>query len=243
MSDTVLAVRMKHRVGALSLDVAFETTGPWTVLFGPSGSGKSTVIRAIAGFVGPDEGQITIGEETVFDSSTERSLPAHLRPVRSAAQTARLFPHMRVLENILYGYGAPGTAKAREIAKQAIAIFRLQGLGDRMPRDLSGGEAQRVSVCRALVSASAFEGAKRPLLLLDEPLTGLDAAVRDEIIVELVRWTEQRKIPVLSVTHSIGEAFQLNADVLKIDSGRVVEHGPARTVLAKERDRLLTQIS
>jgi molybdate transport system ATP-binding protein len=240
----VLAVRLKHRMGALSLDVTFETTKPWTVLFGPSGSGKTTVLRAIAGFVHPNEGLIKIGGEVVFESSTRASVPAYLRPVRSAAQVARLFPHKTVLENILYGYGrASSTKKALDIAQEAMAAFRLHGLGDRLPRDLSGGEAQRVSVSRALVSASAFDGLRPPLLLLDEPLTGLDRAMRDEIIVELVRWTGQWKIPVLSVTHNIGETFQFGADVVKIDNGKVVEHGPARTVLAKERDRLLTQLS
>jgi molybdate transport system ATP-binding protein len=244
LSDTVLAVRLKHHVGALSLDVSFEMTKPWTILFGPSGSGKTTVLRAIAGFTAPDEGLIKIGEKVVFESSTGRSVPAYLRPVRSAAQSARLFPHKTVLENILYGTGnASGIRNAHEIVAEAMSAFRLRGLGDRLPRDLSGGEAQRVSVSRALVSASVFDGPSPPLLLLDEPLTGLDVAMRDELIVELVHWTEQWKIPVLSVTHSIGETFQFGADVVKIDDGRVVEHGPARTVLAKERDRLLAQLS
>lgn len=244
MSDTALSVRLKHRVGALTLDVAFETTRPWTVLFGPSGSGKTTVLRAVAGFITPDEGRIVIDGETVFDSSASQSMPTHLRPMRSAAQAARLFPHKTVLENILYGCPrSSGARDAREIADQAMAAFQLLRLGDRMPRDLSGGEAQRVSVCRALVSASAFDGVTRPLLLLDEPLTGLDLAMRDEIIAELARWTEQWKIPVLSVTHSIGETFQLGANVLKIEGGRIVDQGQARTVLARERDRLLAQIT
>jgi len=92
-SDSLLSLKIVHRVGVLTLNVAFELTQPWTVLFGPSGSGKTTVMRAIAGFVKPNTGRISRGESVLMDRQTGVFVPAHLRPVRSAGQTARLFPH------------------------------------------------------------------------------------------------------------------------------------------------------
>ena len=234
---------MKHRSGALALDVAFAVTEPWTVLFGASGSGKTTILRAIAGFMRPDQGYITVGREIVFDSSTKHVLPAFRRPVRSAAQQTRLFPNKTVAENIFYGGGgASGSREPLDIAEQVMIAFELSDLRDRFPRDLSGGEAQRVAVSRALVSAATFDGPETPLLLLDEPLAGLDMAARDRIIRELVQWTGRWKIPVLSVTHDIGEAFQLGADVVKIAGGQIIEQGPACAVLAREREQLLNQL-
>jgi molybdate transport system ATP-binding protein len=233
---------MEHRMGTVSLDVSFALTEQWTVLFGPSGSGKTTVLRAIAGFVWPDAGSITRGA-ALFDGATNVFVPAHLRPVRSAGQTARLFPHMTVRWNAVYGsQRASNGLDAMGIAEQVLELFRLKGLEDRLPRDLSGGERQRVSVARAVVSATTFGGPERPLLLLDEPFSGLDHAMRDDLLAELQEWLERWKIPVLSVTHDVGEAFQLGAEVIKLADGRVVQQGPVATVLAEERTRLMEQL-
>lgn len=244
MSNSLLTVEMKHRIGAVALDVEFALAQPWTVLFGPSGSGKTTVLRTIAGFLKPDEGRIEYGDALFFDSSTKSFAPPHLRPVRSAGQSARLFPHMTVLRNVLYGSG--WTSKphdALDITQQVLSSFQVSNYADRMPRELSGGEAQRASVARALVSAITFDGLTKPLLLLDEPLSGLDGTTRDVMIAALKQWTERWKIPVLSVTHDIGEAHQLGAEIVKIGEGRVVEQGPVTQVLAQERTRLLNQLS
>lgn len=231
---------MRHRVGAVALDVNFRLTQPWTVLFGPSGSGKTTVLRAVAGFVRPDAGRIESASEAWFDAAANVFVPPHKRAVRSAGQMARLFPHMTVRRNI--GYGSRSGANAGEIADEVMVSFGLQELAERMPQDLSGGERQRVSVARAMVSAITFDGAQRPLLLLDEPLAGLDVAMRDRMAPELKQWTERWKIPVLSVTHALGEAFQLEAEVVKIADGQVVQHGPVGEVLAEERLQLLRQL-
>jgi molybdate transport system ATP-binding protein len=234
---------MRHRVGAVSLDVNFALTQPWTVLFGPSGSGKTTVLRAIAGFVRPDAGRIETAGEVLWDSATKVFVPPHKRAVRSAGQMARLFPHMTVVRNICYGSGRYSKPHdAQEVADQVMDSFGLRQLAERMPKDLSGGERQRASVARALVSAITFEGTDRPLLLLDEPLAGLDLAMRDQMVAELKGWTEQWKIPVLSVTHAVGEAFQLEAEVLKLGDGKVTEQGPVAEVLAEERQQLLRQL-
>ncbi|WP_213805933.1 ATP-binding cassette domain-containing protein [Granulicella sp. dw_53] len=241
-SDSLLSLKIVHRVGVLTLDVAFELTQPWTVLFGPSGSGKTTVMRAIAGFVKPNTGRISRGESVLMDRQTGVFVPAHLRPVRSAGQTARLFPHMTVKENLLFGVGAASSSGSGEIADEVIAMFRLQGFTERMPKELSGGERERVSAARAVISAATFSGPERACLLLDEPFAGLDSAVRDQLLLELRAWVAQREIPVLSVTHDVGEAFQLGAEVIKIAAGKIVAQGPVGEVLAGERRRLMEQL-
>ena len=241
--SSILSVKLKHSVGKLALDADFTLTKPWSVLFGPSGSGKTTLLRAIAGFVEPDHGSITRGETALFNSASKLSQPPHLRPIRSAAQTPRLFPHKNMKWNILYGNGwTTKPQDAAEIAEQTMSLFRINGLANRMPADLSGGEKQRSSVARAVVSAITFPGPGTPLLLLDEPFSGLDATLRDELLTELRDWLERWNVPVLSVTHDIGEAFQLNAEVLKLAEGRITEQGPVADVLAEERKRLMTQL-
>jgi molybdate transport system ATP-binding protein len=243
LSESLLTVRIEHRVGAVLLDLNFALTEPWTVLFGPSGSGKTTVLRAIAGFVRPDAGVIARGETALVDRASNVFVPAYRRPVRSAGQTARLFPNMTVRSNTVYGSGWTSKPQdAMEIAEQVMGLFRLKGLEDRLPRDLSGGEAQRASVTRAVVSAVTFAGPGKALLLMDEPFSGLDVALRDDLVAELREWLERWKVPVLSVTHDVGEAFQLGAEVVKIADGRVVRQGPVGEVLAEERRRLMVQL-
>lgn len=239
-----LSLRMQHRQGTLVFDTAFELIEPWTVLFGPSGSGKTTVLRAIAGFVRPDAGRIVSGNNVLFDDRNRVFVPPHGRPVRTAGQTARLFPHMTVRQNVLYGAGwRSKPLEALEIANVVLALFRLKNLAKRMPRDLSGGERQKVSVARAVVSAVTFDDPETPLLLLDEPFAGLDLAMKDELLDELRQWLDQRRIPVLSVTHDVGEAFQIAGEVIKFAEGRVLRTGPAAAVLADERTRLTKQLS
>jgi molybdate transport system ATP-binding protein len=243
LSDSLLTVKMQHRVGTVSLDVSFALTQPWTVLFGPSGSGKTTVLRTIAGFTRPDAGRIVRGSDVLVDREAGVFVPAHQRPVRSAGQTARLFPHMPVRTNVLFGSGwSSKPDEGIELADQVLELFRLGGFAERMPRDLSGGERQRVSVARAVVSAVTFRGPGTALLLLDEPFSGLDAAVRDELLTELREWLVRWKTPVLSVTHDVGEAFQLGAEVIRIADGRTVQQGPVGEVLDEERRRLMEQL-
>jgi molybdate transport system ATP-binding protein len=243
LSDSLLAVRIEHRVGTLALDVQFEVTQPWTVLFGPSGSGKTTVLRAISGFVHPAGGRITRGSAVLMDREAGVFVPAHARPVRSAGQTARLFPNLAVRRNLLYGNGWDARPdEARGLGEEVLTLFRLNGLADQMPRELSGGESQRVSVARAVVAAATFRGPGPALLLLDEPFSGLDLRLRDELLLELHAWLARRKIPVLSVTHDVGEAFQLEAEIIKIAGGKVVAQGPVGDVLAEERRRLMEQL-
>ena len=233
MASNALEVRFRHRLGTLELDVAFRTSAPWTVLFGPSGSGKSTILRAIAGLVRPDEGRIAIGGQVVFDSGSGAGVwvPAHERPMRWAAQKAMLYPWKTVKGNLAMGL-QDGLAGVDE-CDHAMTHFGLRNLVDKLPEMLSGGQRQLVGVVRAAAAVVANQGG---LLLLDEPFTGMDARVRDRLIEDLQGWIGAA--PVLSVTHDVGEAFLLGAEVVKIAEGKVVAQGVVGKVLAEERERL-----
>jgi molybdate transport system ATP-binding protein len=236
-----LSVQMKHRLGALRFDLAFELTRPWTVLFGPSGSGKSTVLRAIAGLVRPEDARIVARvrgtEKVLTDTLRGVFVAAHLRPVRWSAQGSMLFPHLTVRENVKYGVAGAGAE--REIVDEVMERLRLNELGKKMAWEVSGGERNRVTLGRAIASTMAGEY----LVLLDEPFVGLDLRLRDELLGETRGWLEGKKTPVLSVTHDVGEAFQLGAEVIRISDGKVVRQGSAAEVLAEERERLLGQLS
>src|SRR5580704_13501995 len=123
LREDLLTVRIEHRVGAVSLDVQFGLAEAWTVLFGPSGSGKTTVLRAIAGFVQPDDGLIARGKRVLLDSAAHVFVPPHQRPIRSAGQAARLFPHMPVRSNAVYGSGwSTKPAEAKQVANEVMRL-------------------------------------------------------------------------------------------------------------------------
>lgn len=224
-----LALDVSHRIGTLDLVATFETTAPWTVLFGPSGSGKSTILRTIAGLVRPDRGRVSVVGQVVVDTEAKVWIPPHLRPIRWAGQRAALFPHKTVRWNLAPAIDLPGRGWIDELDR-AIDHFDLGDLADKLPEELSGGERQRVSVIRAAL------GARRRLLLLDEPFAGLDAGIRDTLIGHLRTWCQGA--PIVSVTHDVGEAFLLDSEIVRIANGRVVAQGPVEEVLAEERLRL-----
>jgi molybdate transport system ATP-binding protein len=233
-------------MGALELNVAFALTQPWTVLFGPSGSGKTTVLRTISGFMRPDAGRIVscfYGRDFVMtDTAKKVFVKPHKRSVRVAGQGAEMFPHLTVRENIAFGARSQtdGTTVA-DIVEEATTRFQLRGLVEKLPSMLSGGERRRVAIARAATAAVSLGSGS--ILLLDEPFTGQDVQLRDELIEELRGWLALMGRPVLSVTHDVGEAFQLGAEVIKIADGRVVQQGPVATVLAEERARLMAQLT
>jgi molybdate transport system ATP-binding protein len=230
-----LEVRFRHRLGTLDLDVSFATNAPWTVLFGPSGSGKSTILRAIAGLVRPDEGRIVMGGVVVFDSAAGVWVPPQDRPMRWAAQKAMLYPLKTVKWNLVLGINSreklfQGPAWIQALA-EGMEHFGLERISASLPGQLSGGQRQRVSVVRAVL------GALGKTLLLDEPFTGMDAVVRDRLILDLRAWLGDS--PVVSVTHDVGEAFLLGAEVVRVADGRVVAQGAVGEVLSGERDNLM----
>jgi molybdate transport system ATP-binding protein len=219
-------VRLRHGIGTLELDVEFELTRPWTVLFGASGSGKSTILRVIAGLIKPEFGQVRLGSTTLLDTEAGMSVAPHLRGMPVAPQSPSLFPHLTVRQNLEFG---------GSFDPQLAAVFSIDGVLGKMPAQLSGGEAQRVNLARAV--------AARPrLLLLDEPFTGLDLALRSGLIEHLLGWQQQTGVPILSVTHDVAEVFQLGAEVIQLRDGRVAAQGPVAEVLATDRERLLAEL-
>jgi molybdate transport system ATP-binding protein len=150
---------------------------------------------------------------------------------------------MTVQENLLYGTGWPSKPSDRiGIVEEIMLLFRISALYNQRPHQCSGGEQQRASVARALASATTADSITRPILLLDEPFAGLEANLRCELLGDLQKWVNRWRIPVLSVTHDVAEAYQLDAEVIQIAEGRIVQQGPAPRVLAEERLRLLRQL-
>jgi molybdate transport system ATP-binding protein len=245
-----LSVQLRHNVGKLQIDVKFELTQPWTILFGPSGSGKTTILRAITGLFQPDFAHIVDHPESVssnqpgidlIDTTNGLCLPPHKRGMVLASQKPSLFPHRTVLQNIRFGlHGARDVAEQKHLDERNETVprlFRIEHLLHQRPDELSGGETQRVHLARATMARRIH------VLLLDEPFTGLDRELRDELITDLVAWQERSRVPILSVTHDVTEAFQLGAEVIKIAEGRIVRQGPVAEVLAGERERLLQQLN
>jgi putative spermidine/putrescine transport system ATP-binding protein len=195
-------------------------------LLGPSGSGKTTLLRCIAGFVFPDRGSVTIGGESV-----ER-VPVERREIGMMFQSYALFPNMSVAENIGFGLKVRHVTKT-EVARrvgEALELVHLEGLGNRRPHALSGGQRQRVALARAIVT--------RPrVLLLDEPLSALDKALRSEMQVELRRIQREVGITTIFVTHDQEEALTLSDQIGILRAGRLVRSGPPRELYHAPEDR------
>ncbi|WP_033921598.1 ATP-binding cassette domain-containing protein [Sphingomonas sp. 37zxx] len=178
-----------------------------TVLFGPSGVGKSSVLDMVAGLLRPDTGHVRVGGETLFDSSARIDVPAHRRRAGYVFQDARLFPHLSVAANLRYGERLTAPADRWIDFDTVVGFLDIERLLRRWPASLSGGEARRVAIGRALLSAPRF-------LLLDEPLSFLDHARREEIarVIEDVR--DRLKLPILLVTHDRAEAERLGTSIV-----------------------------
>jgi molybdate transport system ATP-binding protein len=229
-------VRKERPTGAASfvLDVNLEAPAEITILFGPSGAGKSTLLDCIAGLVRPDAGRIAIAERVLLDSNRGINLPPQQRHVAYVFQTLALFPHMTVEENVAYGLlGSKEGGKGQRVA-EILEMFRVEKLRERRPGEISGGEKQRVALARSLVTLPR-------VLLLDEPLTGLDAELKGSIVDDLRAWNAANKIPILYVTHSREEVDALGERVIALDHGRVVSEGAPGEVLDAPRRKRLAQ--
>ena len=219
-------------LGALTLGVDAGFSAPWSILFGPSGSGKSSILRALSGLLRSVPSTVIRHVEGLSVNLT--SLPPSGRAMAYAPQHAAIFPHLTVRQNI--AFSATIRHQPTTLAGEAIALFDLAPLADRSPERLSGGERQRVNLARAFAVPEA------KLMVLDEPFTGLDLKLRDQLIPRMQQFLTARNLPCISVTHDVDEALLLNAEVLRIDAGRVLAQGQARTVLAEERTRLLDSL-
>jgi molybdate transport system ATP-binding protein len=210
------------------LDINQSFAPGFTVLFGPSGAGKSTLLDCIAGLQQPDSGEIRLGEKLYFDAASKLSLPPQRRELAYVFQSLALFPHLSVEQNIRYGLSKLAVAEQTERTQRIANAFRIQNLLPRRPAELSGGEKQRVALARALVT--------RPrVLLLDEPLTGLDSALRRSILEDLRAWNDANRIPILYVTHNREEVDAIGERVVTLVNGRVHETGSPRVILDAPR--------
>ncbi|KQP61424.1 molybdenum ABC transporter ATP-binding protein [Methylobacterium sp. Leaf108] len=213
---------------AFALDVAFETGPGLTALFGRSGSGKTTVIDLVAGLVRPDRGRIVLSGETLLDTQGGVSVPAHRRGIATVFQQARLLPHLTVRQNLGYGRWF-ARARPETTGLDPDTVVAILGIGHllaRRPAGLSGGEAQRVAIGRALLS--------RPrLLLMDEPLAALDEARKDEILSCIERLRDAAGIPIVYVSHAVAEVARLADTVVVMEAGRIAASGPADAVLRR----------
>jgi molybdate transport system ATP-binding protein len=216
------------------LDVSVEVPSGITILFGPSGAGKSTLLDCIAGLARPDAGRIVAGGDVLFDSSNAVHLPAQRRRIAYVFQTLALFPHLSVEENIAYGLSDLREQERDERVGEILAAFRVKKLRKQKPGEISGGEKQRIALARSLVTEPR-------VLLLDEPLTGLDAELKSAIVDDLRAWNAAKRIPILYVTHSREEVDALGERVIAIENGRVVSAGAPMDVLDAPRRKHLAQ--
>ena len=219
------------RRGSLTVDAAFEVAdGEVLALLGPNGAGKSTLVRVLAGLLGPDEGHVAV-DGAVWDDATTH-VPPHERSVGMVFQDALLFPHLSVADNVAFGLRTRGVGKAaaHTAATGWLARVGLDGLGDRRPAELSGGQAQRAALARALVVDPA-------VLLLDEPLSALDARTRLTVRAELRRHLADFPGSTVLVTHDPVDAMALADRVVVVEEGRIVQAGrPADVARAPRTD-------
>jgi molybdate transport system ATP-binding protein len=220
-----LSVSIDHRLGDFHLRAEFACEGRLTALFGASGSGKTSVVNAIAGLLNPDRARIVVDGVTLVDTQAGVRLPTHRREIGYVFQEARLFPHMNVRQNLLYAqwFGGRGARPGASFD----AVVEMLGVGAllrRHPSLLSGGEKQRVAIGRALLSHPR-------LLLMDEPLASLDEARKQEILPFIERLRDEAKVPIVYVSHALGEVQRLADFVVMMERGVVVNSGDPQTVL------------
>jgi len=202
-------ITLRHRVGQTDIMLDAVADGALVALSGPSGVGKTTVLNCIAGLIRPVEGRIAVGGEVLFDSAAGIDLRPERRRAGYVFQDNRLFPHLRVEANLAYGARLHPPAERWIAQDEVIAFLGIAHLLTRWPATLSGGEARRVAIGRALLSAPKF-------LLMDEPLTSLDAARAEEILRVVERIRDELKLPILYVSHAPGEVERLTGSVIRL---------------------------
>ena len=189
-----------------------------TALFGSSGAGKTSIINMVAGLVRPDKGHITVNKHRLFDSDASIYVPPEKRRIGYVFQDGRLFPHLSVHSNLTFGMRLIPASKRYVTFDQVVELLGIGNLLKRRPAKLSGGEKQRVAIGRALLTSPS-------LLLMDEPLASLDGARKAEVLPFISRLSKELAVPILYVSHSLHEIFELSDTIVVLDGGRVVDAG------------------
>ena len=237
---TTLRGSVRKRVSSpdssFHLDIDFSFPPGITIIFGPSGAGKTTLLDCIAGLTSPDSGSILLGDQIFFDPMANINLSPGNRRIGYVFQDLGLFPHMTVEGNVQYGIADLAPAERKRRTDEVLESFHIASLATSYPAKLSGGERQRVALARALVSEPG-------VLLLDEPLSGLDAAIKTRIINDLCERNSSRPIPILYVTHSRNEVFALGEHILVLKRGRVLASGTPQEVMNAPRHEAVAQLA
>jgi molybdate transport system ATP-binding protein len=222
-----LEVDVTHRFGSFLLEARFVSEGRLTAFFGRSGSGKTTLVNMIAGIVRPDRGRIVLDGTVLVDTKQRIYVPKYRRRVGYVFQEGRLFPHLTVRQNLLFGQWFTAKRERHIGLDQVLDLLGIAHLMDRRPGALSGGEKQRVAIGRALLTSPR-------VLLLDEPLASLDDSRKEEILPFIERLRDEADVPIVYVSHSISEVTRLATTVVVIQDGRIVAVGPPTDVLGRE---------
>ena len=221
-----LAVDATHQFGSFVLDAHFVSDGRLTAFFGRSGSGKTSLINVIAGSVRPERGRIVLDGLTLVDTEQGIFVPRHRRRVGYVFQEGRLFPHLTVRQNLLFGRWFTPRRERHIGIGQVLDLLGIAHLLDRRPGALSGGEKQRIAIGRALLTSPR-------LLLLDEPLAALDDTRKEDILPFIERLRDEAEVPIVYVSHSLAEVMRLATTVVTIDDGRIIATGPPAEVLGR----------
>jgi molybdate transport system ATP-binding protein len=221
----VIELALSHVFADLDIDVAFRSEARTLALFGNSGAGKTSLLNAIAGLLAPQSGRIAIDGELLLDSARGVCVPACERRIGYVFQDGRLFPHLSVRHNLVYGAPARDAAHAIDFTT-IVDLLELGPLLERRPHTLSGGERQRVAVGRALLSNPRA-------LLLDEPLTGLHAEARSQVLDYLLRLKQELRVFTVLVTHHADEVGALADEVVRLSAGRIVRQVPIAEFIAR----------
>ncbi len=223
----MLTVDITHRKGDFRLRAAFSAeAGSITSLFGQSGSGKTTLVNLIAGLERPDGGRITQGERVLFDAERGIDLPVEKRRLGYVFQDGRLFPHLSVRGNLIYGMKRHGKGNGTIDFDQVVALLDLAPLLHRRPGTLSGGEKQRVAIGRALLADPA-------LLLMDEPLASLDSNRRGEILPFIERLRDELGVTIIYVSHAIDEVIRLADRMILLSDGKIAASGSVEELMSR----------
>lgn len=215
-----------RRLGAFTLDARFATDGRLTALFGDSGAGKTSLINIIGGLLRPDRGRVAIDDRVLVDTERGTFVPKHRRRIGYVFQEPRLFPHLSVRQNLLYGRWFTPLRERRESFEQVVELLGIGALLVRRTGLLSGGEKQRVAIGRALLASPR-------LLLMDEPLASLDEARKAEILPYIERLRDHSRVPIVYVSHSVAEVTRLASTIVLLANGTVVATGTVSQIMGR----------